>query len=171
MNIRGNGFSAGAAAAAASLAVEFAIMQPANADSVIPKPSWELTNAWAAGKELYDPTSGQWKAIGPPRPHFVSGITFKASGPQVLLAPGPTEFISERHVKSSPAILLASVVGVNPESLTKLTLNGVPQSLRTGNFTLSAPLREGQNVFILAATDSQGRTAKATTEVYLNTSV
>jgi len=34
--------------------------------------AWELTNAWAAGKELYDPANGQWTAIGPPRPHSVS---------------------------------------------------------------------------------------------------
>src|SRR5207249_3393636 len=66
--------------------------------------------------------------------------------------------------------LLASVVGVNPDSLTNLTLDGVPQPLRTGNFPLSAPLREGENIFVLAATDSQGRTAKATTVLYLNTS-
>jgi len=63
------------------------------------------------------------------------------------------------------------VIGVNPDSLTNLTLNGVPQPLRTGNFPLSAPLTQGENVLVLAATDNQGRTAKATTEVYLNTSV
>ena len=150
--------------------------------------AWELTNAWAAGKELYDPASGQWTAIGPPRPHSVSStnldrtltilpesgssfpasqeiefliesadrfgvtniqffrdntkiaeseaspmrytvtnpaagtysflakaayanglastsspvtITFEASGPQVFLAPGPTEFISNRHQKKT----------------------------------------------------------------------
>jgi hypothetical protein len=30
------------------------------------------TNAWVASKELYEPATGQWKAIGPRRPHFVS---------------------------------------------------------------------------------------------------
>jgi hypothetical protein len=220
--------------------------------------TWQVTNAWEVSKLLFDPADGQWTAIGPRRPHFVSStnldrtltilpesgsqflasqevyfliesadrfgvtniqlfqdgvriveseespmrftvtnqtagtytflaradfanglastsspvsITFEASGPEVFLAPGPTEFISERHVKSSPAILLANVVGVNPDSLTNLTLNGVPQPLRTGNFPLRAPLSDGENVFVLAATDNQGRTAKATTEVYLNTSV
>ena len=217
--------------------------------------AWELTNAWVVSKNLYNPASGQWKAIGPARPHFVSSrnldrtltispetgssflasqeiqlmvesadrfgvtnieifrdnlkisegeespmrfnltnaaagtytflakaayanglastslpvsITFKTSEPEVSLAPGPTEFISETHVKTSPAILLASVVGVNPDALTKLTLNGVPQPLRTGNFTLNPPLTEGKNLFVLAATDKQGRTGKATTEIYLD---
>ena len=97
-------------------------------------------------------------------------ITFKASGPEVFLSPGPTEFISERHVKSSPAILRASIVGVNPDSLSSLTLNGVPQPLQTGNFALHPPLAEGRNVFVLVAKDKQGRTAEATTEVFLNTS-
>ncbi len=98
-------------------------------------------------------------------------ITFRESGPEVFLAPGPTEFISERHIKSSPAILLASVVGVNPDSLTNLTLNGVPQPLQTGNFVLRPPLAEGRNVFVLVAKDKQGRSAHATTEVFLNTSL
>jgi len=217
--------------------------------------AWEVTNAWAAGKELYDPPSGQWTAIGPPRPHFVSstnldrtltilpesgseflaseqvyflvesadhfGVTniqlfrnsvkiaegedspmrytltnqeagayvfyakaayanglattsspvslsFKASGPQLFLALGPTEFISQKYVKSSPAVLLATVVGVNPGALTSLTLNGTPQLIKTGNFTLNAPLAEGENSFVLAATDNQGRTARATNTLYLD---
>ena len=220
--------------------------------------AWELTNAWAVSKLLYDPPSGRWKAIGPPRPHFVSsrdldrtltisppsgssflaseeiqimvesadrfGVTniqifrdnveigdgeespmryditnaaagtyaflaraayanglastsppvsliFKTSKPQVSLAQGPTEFISETHVKMSPAILLASVVGVNPDALTRLTLNGIPQPLQTGNFVLHPPLTEGKNVFELVATDNQGRTGNATTEVYLDSTV
>jgi hypothetical protein len=220
--------------------------------------AWELTNAWAVSKELYDPASGQWKAIGPPRPHFVSGkdldrtltilpetgssfpasaqvdlliqsadrfgvtniqlfrdnqeiaegeespmrytltnqaagtvtffakaayanglastsspasFVFTASEPQVSLAPGPTEFISETHVKSSPATLLASVIGINLESLAKLTLNGVPQPLQTGNFILHPPLNEGENMFVLAATDNRGKTGEATTEIYLDTRV
>ena len=95
-------------------------------------------------------------------------LIFKASGPEVYLAPGPTEYISERYVNSSPATLLASVVGVNPNALTKLTLNGVPQPLRTGNFKLNPPLKEGENVFVLTATDNQGRSTNATTTVYLN---
>ena len=217
--------------------------------------AWELTNAWAVSKELYDPSSGQWKAVGPPQPHFVSSttldrtltirpetgssfpaseeiefmvqsadrfgvtniqifrdtvevgegeespmrytltnaaagtytfvakaayanglastsppvsITFKSSEPQVSLAPGPTEFISETHVKTSPATLLASVVGVNPDALTKLTLNGVPQLLQTGKLILHPPLTEGKNSFVLIATDKQGRTGKAGTEIYLD---
>jgi hypothetical protein len=96
-------------------------------------------------------------------------LIFTASGPEVSLAPGPTEFISETHVKSSPATLLASVVGINPNALTKLTLNGVPQPLRTGNFKLNPPLTEGENVFVLTATDNRGRTNTATTTVFLNT--
>ncbi len=219
---------------------------------------WEVTNAWEASKLLFNPADGQWRAIGPRRPHFVSStnldrtltilpasgsqfpasqevyfliecadelgvtniqlfrdgvriasgeespmrftatnqaagtysfcaradfanglasssspvsITFKESGPEVFLSPGPTEFISERHVKSSPAILLASVVGVNPGSLSSLTLNGAAQPLRTGNFALHPPLAEGRNVFVLVARDKQGRTARATTEVFLDTSV
>jgi hypothetical protein len=215
-------------------------------------------NAWAASKVLYEPSSGQWKAIGPSKPHFVSSInldrtltispesgsaflaseeiefmvqsadrfgvtniqllrdnveigeggespfrytvtnmaagtytflaraayangmtstsspvsiTFKASEPQVSLAPGPTEFISETHVKTSPATLLTSVVGVDPGALTKLTLNGSPQPLQTGNFILHPPLTEGKNEFVLLATDKQGRTGKATTEVYLDSIV
>jgi len=95
-------------------------------------------------------------------------ISFKSSEPQVSLAPGPTEFISETHVKTSPAILLASVVGVNPNALTKVTLNGASQPLQTGNFVLHPPLTEGKNVFVLVATDNQGRTGKATTEVDLD---
>lgn len=95
-------------------------------------------------------------------------LIFKASGPEVFLALGPTEFISERYVKSSPAILLASVVGINPNALTKLTLNDMPQPLRTGNFKLNPSLKEGENVFVLTATDNQGRTNTATTTVYLN---
>jgi hypothetical protein len=98
-------------------------------------------------------------------------ITFKESGLEVFLAPGPTEFISERYVKSSPAILRASVVGVNPDSLTSLTLNGSPQPLQTGNFVLRPPLTEGRNVFVLVAKDKHGRSADATTEIILNTSV
>jgi len=95
-------------------------------------------------------------------------ITFKSSEPQVSLAPGPTEFISETHVKTSPAILMANVVGVNPSALTKLTLNGASQPLQTGNFILHPPLTEGKNVFVLVATDNQGRTGQATTEVDLD---
>ena len=219
---------------------------------------WELTNAWAVSRELYNPVSGQFTAIGPRKPHFVSSttldrtliispetgssflaseeiefmvqsadrfgvtniqifrdnveigegqespmryaltnaaagtyiffakaayanglastsppvsITFKSSEPQVSLAPGPTEFISETHVKTSPAILLARVIGVNPDALAKLTLNGVSQPLQTGNLILHPPLAEGKNVFVLAATDSQGRTGKATTEIYLDSVV
>lgn len=98
-------------------------------------------------------------------------ITFKTAELQVGLAPGPTEFISERYVKSSPGILLAAVVGISPASLAKLTLNDVPQPLRTGNFILNPPLAEGKNVFVLVATDKDGKTAKATTEIYLDTSV
>jgi len=217
--------------------------------------AWELTNAGAASKELYDPAGGQWKAIGP---HFISStnldrtltirpetgstfeaseeveflvqsadgagvtniqifrdskkigdgeesplrhtlkntaagtytffakaayanglastsspvsITFKSSEPMVSLAPGPTEFISETHVRTSPAMLLASVVGINPDALIKLTLNGVPQPLQTGNLILHPPLNEGKNVFVLAATDRKGRTGKATTEIYLDSMV
>ena len=220
--------------------------------------AWELTNAWAVSKELYNPAIGQFTAIGPRKPHFVSSttldrtltispetgssflaseeiefmvqsadrfgvtniqffrdnieigegeespfrytvtnmtagtytlfakaayanglastsspisITFKSSEPQVSLAPGPTEFISEIHVKTSPAFLLANVVGVNPDALTKLTLNGVAQPLQTGNFILHPPLTEGKNVFVLVATDKQGRTGKATTDVYLDSTV
>jgi hypothetical protein len=95
-------------------------------------------------------------------------LLFKASGPEVSLFPGPTEYISERNVNSSPVTLLASVVGINPNALTKLTLNGVPQPLRTGNFKLNPPLTEGENVFVLTATDKQGRTNSATTTVNFN---
>ena len=95
-------------------------------------------------------------------------LIFKASGPEVSLFPGPTEFISERYVNSSPATLLASVVGINPNALTKLTLNGVPQPLQTGNFKLNPSLKEGENVFVLTATDNQGRTTNATTTVFFN---
>lgn len=216
---------------------------------------WEVTNAWAAGKLLYYPNSGQWTEIGPPRPHFVSatnldrtltilpesgsefsasqevyfliesadrwGVTnvqlfrdnikigegpespfsftltnqaagnytffakaayanglastsapvkiiFKAAELQVYLALGPTEFISQRYVNSSPAVLRASVIGVDPSALTNLTLNGAPQPIKSGNFNLNAPLVEGENTFILAATDNQGRTARATNSVYMD---
>lgn len=220
--------------------------------------AWELTNAWAVSREIYNPVSGQFTATGPHKPHFVSsrnldrtltvspqsgssflaseeiqimvesadrfGVTniqlfrdnvaigegdespmrytltnqpdgtysffakaafanglagtsapvslsFKSSEPQVALAPGSTEFISETHVKTSPAILLASVIGVNPDGLSKLTLNGVPQPLQTGNFILHPPLVEGKNTFVLIAADNKGRIGKATTEVYLDSTV
>lgn len=216
--------------------------------------AWEVTNAWHFGKEIYDPPTGQWEAIGP---HFVSstnldrtltlsptsgsssflaseevellvqsadqfGVTniqlfcnekeigetnenpfrctatnmaagtytfiaradyanglastsqpvtihFTNSEPQVFIAPGPTEFISETRVKTSPATLLAGVLGVNPQGLRKLTLNGIPQPLQTGKFVLHPALKEGRNVFVLAAVDDHGRTGTATTEIYLNT--
>jgi hypothetical protein len=95
-------------------------------------------------------------------------ISFKASGPEVYLGLGPTEFIHEKYVNSSPAVLLATVVGVNPDSVTKLTLNGAPQPIKTGNFILHPPLTEGENIFVLEATDNQGRTARGTNSVYLN---
>ena len=63
------------------------------------------------------------------------------------------------------------MVGTSQDSLTRLTLNGVPQPLQTGNFVLHPPLIEGKNAFVLAATDNQGRTTKATTEVYLDSSI
>ena len=219
--------------------------------------AWELTNAWEASNEIYDPVNGSFAATGPHRPHFVSSknldrtlkilpapgssflasepvefmvesadrfgvtniqllrddvqigegeespfrctltntvagtysflarasfanglastsapitITFKTSEPQVSLMPGPTEFVSETHVRTSPATLLVSVVGMNPNALVKLTLNGVPQPLQTGNFTLHPVLKEGENQFVLIATDDRGRTGKATTEIYLDSS-
>jgi len=95
-------------------------------------------------------------------------ISFKASGPEVYLGLGPSEFIHEKYVNSSPAVLLATVVGVNPDSVTNLTLNGVPQPIKTGNFILSPPLNEGENMFVLEAADNRGRTARSTNSVYLN---
>jgi Glucodextranase, domain B/Kelch motif len=220
--------------------------------------AWEITNAWEVSKEVYDPATKNFTAVGPHRPHFVSSknldrtltilpesggsflaseeiqlmvqsadrfgvtnfqlfcndveigeggdspfrftltnrpagtytfvakaafanglsstsapvtYTFKTSEPQVSLAPGPTEFISETHVKTSPATLLASVIGVNSKALTKLTLNGVPQPLQIGNLILHPALTGGKNVFVLVATDDKGRTGKATTEVYLDSTV
>ncbi len=96
-------------------------------------------------------------------------IQFTNSEPQVFIVPGPTEFISETRVKTSPATLLADVFGVSPQALRKLTLNGVPQPLQTGKFVLHPALKEGRNIFVLAAVDDQGRTGTATTEIYLNT--
>lgn len=97
-------------------------------------------------------------------------IAFKTTKPQVSLMPGPTEFISETHVRTSPATLLASVVGMNPSALVQLTLNGMPQPKQTGNFIFHPVLKEGNNQFVLIATDDQGRTGKATTEIYLDSS-
>ncbi len=57
--------------------------------------------------------------------------------------------------------LLATVVGISPVSLAKLTLNDMPQPLRTGNFVLNPPLIEGKNVFVLVATDEEGKNRQA----------
>jgi glucodextranase-like protein/Kelch motif protein len=211
--------------------------------------AWEVTNAWAASKELYDPVTGKWQEAGPPRPHFVSGtnldrtltisppsgtsflaseevyfivesadrfgvtniqlfrenvkiaesqdsplrhsltnqaagdyrfvakasyanglastsmpvrLTFRTAGPQVSIG------FAERYTHSSPAVLYATVAGVDPGGLKILTLNGVRQPIRTGNFTLSRVLAEGENTFVLAATDKHGRTARATNTVYFD---
>ncbi len=211
------------------------------------------TNAWEDAKELFDPLTEKWKAVGPRRPHFVSstkadrtltilpgdasflasqqiqvllytedspGVSniilfrdgvkvaesetspiryeltnaaagtyvfrgearfanglsstsatvryiFTAPGPEIGMAPGPSEFQSSPYFNTSPAILRVSLVGINPEALVKLTLNGVEQTRRMGDFTLEPPIKEGKNTFVLSATDNQGRTISATNDVYL----
>ena len=89
-------------------------------------------------------------------------ITVTASGPVVSLHGTQPIFTS------SPGTLAASVLGVNPGSLTNLTLNGVSRPVTTGNFTITVPLVEGQNNFTLIATDNQNRTNQAATTVSLN---
>lgn len=89
-------------------------------------------------------------------------ININASGPVVTLN-GAQPFFT-----SSPATLLASVRGVNPNALTTLTLNGAPLVPRAGEFNLNAALVAGENTFTLVATDNQNRTGQATTKVYLD---
>ena len=89
-------------------------------------------------------------------------ITVSASGPVVSLA-GQRPYFT-----SSPGILEARVLGVNPSALARLTLNGTVQTDRTGSFTLSPPLAQGANTFTLVATDVQFQTGQATTTVYLD---
>jgi hypothetical protein len=89
-------------------------------------------------------------------------ITVNASGPVVSLAG------QQPYFTSSPGILVASVLGVNPGSLAHLTLNGVAVEALTGTMNLTPALSQGANTFTLAATDKQNRVGQATTTVYLD---
>jgi hypothetical protein len=128
---------------------------------------YELTNA-AAGTYAFHGEA-----------HFANGLSstsktvryvFTATEPEIFMAPGRSEFQMSPYFNTSPAVLMVNLVGINPDALVKLTLNGVEQPRRVGEFKLEPPINEGSNTFILAATDNRGRTVRATNVVYLKTS-
>lgn len=128
---------------------------------------YELTNA-AAGTYMF---RGEARfANGLSSTSATVRYTFTATEPEIAMAPGRSEFQSSPYFNTSPAALMVSLVGINPDALVKLTLNGVEQPRRVGEFTLEPPIKEGTNTFVLAATDNQGRTVSATNVVYLKTS-
>jgi len=83
---------------------------------------------------------------------------------------GPAAWLQGSQVffPSSPGTLVAIVAEFGPGSLTSVTLNGLALPAATGQFTLSVPLSPGTNTFTLVASDTQTRTAQATTTVYLD---
>lgn len=92
-------------------------------------------------------------------------IAVHSSGPVVSLV-GAQPFFT-----SSPGALIANITGVNPGSLSYVTLNGSGIPARAGEFMLFPALSEGENTFILSVTDNASHTAKATNKVYLDSTV
>ncbi len=88
-------------------------------------------------------------------------VTISAGGPSLSLV-GAQPFFT-----SSPGALLATITGVNPGTLTSLTLNGNAVPKTAGSFMLFPALTEGENTFTLLANG----TVSATTKVYLDTAV
>ena len=101
-------------------------------------------------------------------------VTLSSEVTIVVTASGPVLSLrgSQPWLKSVPVTLLASVVGVAPDGLTSLTLNGGAQPRQTGFFTISVPgpLVQGENTFTLVATDNQSRSAQTTAKLYFDSS-
>jgi len=88
-------------------------------------------------------------------------ITINSPGPSVSLV-GAQPFFT-----SSPGALLATITGINPGTLSSLTLNGTPVPPAVGSFPLFPVLNEGENTFTLVANGA----VSATTKVYLDSAV
>ena len=86
-------------------------------------------------------------------------ITIASAGPVVSL------YGAQPFFTSSPGALIASITGVNPGSLTSVTLNGNAVPMRAGEFMLFPALSAGENTFTLLVNG----TVSATTKVYLDT--
>ena len=96
-------------------------------------------------------------------------VTVSSSVSVTINTPGVSVSLvgAQPFFTSSPGALLATVTGVNPGSLTSLTLNGNAVPLTVGSFMLFPTLSAGENTFTLLANGS----VSASTKVYLDTTV